>query len=56
MIDSFFGHYWPELGLSREQFLNLGARRFGDPWEPFGMTVLALRMTRSANGVSRRHG
>ncbi len=56
MIDSFFGHYWPQLGLTREQFLNLGARRFGDPWEPFAMTVLALRMTRSANGVSRRHG
>ena len=56
MIDSFFGHYWPQLGLTREQFLNLGARRLGDPWEPFTMTVLALRMTRSANGVSRRHG
>ena len=56
MIDSFFGHYWPQLELTREQFLNLGARRFGDPWEPFGMTVLALRMSHSANGVSRRHG
>jgi len=56
MMDSFFGHYWPQLGLSREEFLNLGARRFGDPWEPFNMTVLALRMTRQANGVSVRHG
>lgn len=56
MIDSFFGHYWPQLGLTREDFLNLGARRFGDPWEPFGMTVLALRMTHQANGVSERHG
>lgn len=56
MMDSFFGHYWPQLGLSREEFMNLGARRFGDPWEPFGMTVLALRMCGVANGVSRRHG
>jgi starch phosphorylase len=56
MMDSFFGHYWPQLGLTREEFLNLGARRVGDPWEPFSLTVLALRMTRRANGVSDRHG
>ncbi|MEM6714628.1 MAG: alpha-glucan family phosphorylase, partial [Cyanobacteria bacterium P01_C01_bin.147] len=56
MIDSFFGHYWPQLELEREEFLNLGARRIGDPWEPFSLSVLALRMTRQANAVSRRHG
>ena len=56
LIDSFFAQYWSQLGLSREQFLALGARRLGDPWEPFGMTVLALRMCRTANGVSELHG
>lgn len=56
LMDSFFASYWPQLGLSREQFLALGARRLGDPWEPFGMTVLALRLTRHANGVSKLHG
>jgi len=56
MMDSFFGHYWPQLELEREEFLNLGARRIGDPWEPFSLSVLALRMTRQANAVSRRHG
>ncbi|MBD1898258.1 alpha-glucan family phosphorylase [Coleofasciculus sp. FACHB-129] len=56
LMDSYFAHYWPTLGLSREQFLALGARRLGDPWEPFGMTVLALRMCRTANGVSDLHG
>lgn len=56
LIDSFFAHYWTKLRLSREQFLALGARRLGDPWEPFGMTVLALRMCRAANGVSELHG
>jgi starch phosphorylase len=56
LIDSFFGPYWQELKLSREQFLALGARRLGDPWEPFGMTVLALRLCRTANGVSQLHG
>jgi glycogen phosphorylase len=56
LMDSFFASYWPQLNLSREQFLALGARRLGDPWEPFGMTVLALRLCRSANGVSELHG
>ncbi|MEP0915897.1 alpha-glucan family phosphorylase [Leptolyngbya sp. DQ-M1] len=56
LMDSFFATYWGQLGLSREQFLALGARRLGDPWEPFGMTVLALRLCRSANGVSELHG
>lgn len=56
LMDSYFAHYWSGLGLSREQFLALGARRLGDPWEPFGMTVLALRMCRAANGVSQLHG
>ncbi len=56
LMDSFFAHYWQGLDLSREQFLALGARRLGDPWEPFGMTVLALRISRAANGVSELHG
>ncbi|MDJ0736215.1 MAG: alpha-glucan family phosphorylase [Nostocaceae cyanobacterium] len=56
LMDSFFAHYWSQLRLSREQFLALGARRLGDPWEPFGMTVLALRMCRTSNGVSELHG
>jgi starch phosphorylase len=56
LIDSYFAAYWDQMGLSREQFLSLGARRLGDPWEPFGMTVLALRLCRSANGVSELHG
>ncbi|MBD2090431.1 alpha-glucan family phosphorylase [Microcoleus sp. FACHB-1515] len=56
LMDSFFASYWPQLKLDREQFLALGARRLGDPWEPFGMTPLALRMTRAANGVSELHG
>jgi starch phosphorylase len=56
LMDSYFAHYWSKMKLSREQFLALGAKRLGDPWEPFGMTVLALRMSRAANGVSDLHG
>ena len=48
---------WPEaaLGLSHEEFLKLG-RVNGDSQESFGLTPLALRMCRSTNGVSIKHG
>lgn len=48
---------WPQtaLGLSPEEFLKLG-RVNDDSSEWFGLTPLALRMCRSTNGVSRKHG
>jgi starch phosphorylase len=48
---------WPQtaLGLSREEFLRLGQIN-GQAGESFGLTPLALRMCRSTNGVSRKHG
>src|SRR6266446_1041557 len=56
LVRKCFG-VWPEtaLGLSREEFLKLG-RVNGDSQESFGLTPLALRMSRSTNGVSRKHG
>lgn len=44
------------LGITAEQFLALGRVRPEDSNEPLGMTPLALRTSRGANGVSRRHG
>jgi glycogen phosphorylase len=43
------------LGVDDEAFLDLGRVTPGSD-EGFGMTTLALRMSRSANAVSRRHG
>ena len=56
LVQKCFGD-WPEiaLGLSQEDFLKLG-RVNGDSQEAFGLTPLALRMCRSTNGVSRKHG
>jgi starch phosphorylase len=44
------------LRLPEEEFLALGRTDPEDSSEWFGMTPLALRMTRSANGVSEKHG
>lgn len=57
LIQKTFGEgYWESLGLSRDEFLNLGRVKEGDDEELFGLTPLALRMCRSSNGVSRKHG
>ena len=44
-----------ELG-DPEVLMRLGRYHPEDGHEPFGMTTFSLRMSRSANGVSRRHG
>lgn len=56
LVAKCFGS-WHEtaLGLSAAEFLGLG-RVNGDADEAFGLTPLALRMCRSTNGVSRKHG
>jgi starch phosphorylase len=45
-----------ELQLPLEKVLGLGRTRPDELEEPFGVTQAALRMSRAANGVSRRHG
>lgn len=45
-----------QLGFAWDQFVSLGRVRPEDRSERFGLTPFALRMSRAANGVSRRHG
>ncbi|MGE3525615.1 MAG: alpha-glucan family phosphorylase, partial [Gemmatimonadales bacterium] len=47
--------FWEELGITREEFFALGHHPVRDHGQ-FHMTVLALRLSRSVNGVSARHG
>ncbi len=54
MIDRYFGNYWPSLGISRHEFLDLGLK-IGDH-QNFNMTVLALSLSGQRNGVSELHG
>ena len=55
-IERYFSGYWPQLGLSREQFLALGRIDPANASESFHMPVLALRLTSQHNGVSQLHG
>jgi len=45
-----------ELGVEPERILRLGRSHPDEESAPFGVTQIALRSSRAANGVSRRHG
>ncbi|MEW6716601.1 MAG: alpha-glucan family phosphorylase [Chloroflexota bacterium] len=54
LIDKYFSTLWPELGLEREQFIDLARNK--QPWgETFSMPVMALRFSGFRNGVSELH-
>ncbi len=56
VMDKYFKHYYPQLGLTLEQFMGLGRTNPADTNEQFCMTTLALRLSAWRNGVSKLHG
>ena len=55
LVDRYFGDFWPQLGLDREQFHSIAQQDLS--WgSGFSMTILALRLSAQHNGVSRLHG
>ncbi len=55
MMRTYFGSFAKELNLPFDELLSFGQTRI-DPNDPFSMTILALRLSRHANGVSKLHG
>lgn len=55
LIDEHFTDYMKELGLNRNQFIDLGRENMGD-YELFSMSVMALKFSYGANGVAQLHG
>jgi starch phosphorylase len=54
LVDRYFGGYWGQLGLNRDQFMEVAREDQG--WGPsYSMTVLALKLTGHHNGVSELH-
>lgn len=56
LIQCFSREFINALKLTDNEFLALGRADLTDDREFFGMTPLAIRMCRSANGVSAKHG
>ena len=56
VLRCFGTDYLAELGLSQDEFLGFGRVDPENVEERFGLTPLAIRMCRSTNGVSKKHG
>jgi glycogen phosphorylase len=56
LMERYLWDYAKRLGLSMRDFLGLGRQNPDNDAEEFCMTVLALRMAASSNGVSKLHG
>lgn len=55
LVEKFFWQYWGQLHIDRDRFIGFAAQEL--PWGPqYSMTVLALRLSAYANGVSKLHG
>jgi len=55
MMKKYFGQFAQELNIPFDELFTFGQTRV-TPNDPFSMTILALRMSRHANGVSKLHG
>ena len=56
LIEEYLGPLRDELGISYERLMGLGRVDPHDEQETFCMTVLGLKLSRRANGVSSLHG
>ncbi len=56
LVEKYFNKLWPELGISREEFLGLGMKETEGMEQGFNMGILALKISGKKNGVSKLHG
>jgi starch phosphorylase len=57
LVSKYFQDYWETLGITREDFLSLGAFDWGYGEGPrFNMTTLGIRLSRYQNAVSKING
>ncbi len=56
LIEHYFRKYCQDTGISVGHLLSLGRQNPADNREAFCMTVLALKLSAGANGVSKLHG
>jgi len=55
MMQKYFGKFAKELNIPFDELFSFGQTRL-NPNDPLSMTILALRLSRHANGVSKLHG
>lgn len=56
LMEKYFSHYFLKLGISWQEFIDLGWQNNTPKGDGFSMAVLALNLCGYANGVSKLHG
>ncbi|MFX0084467.1 MAG: alpha-glucan family phosphorylase [Candidatus Hodarchaeota archaeon] len=57
LVSKYFQKYWEDIGITRDEFLSLGAFDWGFGLGPrFNMTVLGIKLSRYQNAVSMLNG
>ena len=56
LVERYFNDYWKKLGLSKEEFMELGMKPKEENKITFNMGILALKVAGKKNGVSKLHG
>ncbi|HET6400546.1 MAG TPA: alpha-glucan family phosphorylase [Candidatus Kapabacteria bacterium] len=50
LIEKYFWHFWPEIGMTKEEFFALGEHQ-----GMFNMTALSMNLSAHRNAVSKKH-
>jgi len=56
LIDKYFVQVWSDLGLTRDEFINIAKIKQSWGGDAFSMPILALKLSEFRNGVSELHG
>ena len=56
LVERYFKDYWKKLGISKEEFLEMGMKPKEENKTTFNMGILALKVAGKKNGVSKLHG
>ncbi|MGN1310885.1 MAG: alpha-glucan family phosphorylase [Clostridia bacterium] len=56
LVEKYFNKYWEKLGITKEEFLELGMKPKEQNKTHFNMGILALKIAGKKNGVSKLHG
>lgn len=56
LMKKYFDGYWKELGITEEEFMELGMKPKETEKNSFNMGILALGIAGKKNGVSKLHG
>ena len=56
LVEKYFKDFWVPMGITKEEFLELGMKPKEEKKETFNMGILALKVAGKKNGVSKLHG